>query len=169
MNKPTPVPGLVINYSYLWRDEKHQGLEEGKKIRPCLIATVYNDKQNRQRVGVMPITHATPNSPDHAVEVPLRVTQHLGLDDDKQWIVTLEYNDFLWPGGDMYPVGNGNNKGLFHYGEVPAQLFKMARDQLLKTAREGPGVTPVNRDFDPRAEQKESIKQRGRSPEPNDE
>jgi hypothetical protein len=34
---PTPTPGLVIRYSYLWRNEAAAGREEGVKDRPCAI------------------------------------------------------------------------------------------------------------------------------------
>lgn len=29
--------GLVISYSYLWKEEEKQGLVEGRKDRPCAI------------------------------------------------------------------------------------------------------------------------------------
>jgi hypothetical protein len=34
---PTPEPGLVIPYAYLWRHEYNRGLEEGRKTRPSVI------------------------------------------------------------------------------------------------------------------------------------
>jgi len=34
---PTPRPGLVIRYSYLWAREHDQGREEGVKDRPCAV------------------------------------------------------------------------------------------------------------------------------------
>jgi hypothetical protein len=37
MNLPTPRPGLVIRYSFLWNTEKAQGAAEGSKDRPCVI------------------------------------------------------------------------------------------------------------------------------------
>ena len=37
MPVPTPHPGLVISYSYLWVGEHSHGAEEGRKDRPCAI------------------------------------------------------------------------------------------------------------------------------------
>ena len=37
MSLPTPRPGLVIRYAYLWADEHRRGAEEGLKDRPCAI------------------------------------------------------------------------------------------------------------------------------------
>jgi hypothetical protein len=34
---PEPVPGLVIGYAYLWRDEAPRGQDKGLKDRPCVI------------------------------------------------------------------------------------------------------------------------------------
>jgi hypothetical protein len=38
------------------------------------------------------------------VEVPLRVARHLGLDEERSWIVTTELNVFVWPGPDLRPI-----------------------------------------------------------------
>jgi hypothetical protein len=37
MALPEPECGLVISYSYLWRHEALQGVEEGRKNRPCVV------------------------------------------------------------------------------------------------------------------------------------
>jgi hypothetical protein len=50
---------------------------------------------------VLPITHSAPVDPASAVEIPLPVKQHLGLDDDRSWIVIAEGNEFLLPGYDL--------------------------------------------------------------------
>jgi hypothetical protein len=34
---PTPEPGLVISYAYLWHHEHGAGREEGRKDRPSVI------------------------------------------------------------------------------------------------------------------------------------
>jgi len=34
---PTPEPGLVISYAYLWHREHRVGREEGHKDRPSVI------------------------------------------------------------------------------------------------------------------------------------
>ena len=35
---PTPEPGLVISYAYVWGHEAKAGQEERLKDRPCVIA-----------------------------------------------------------------------------------------------------------------------------------
>jgi hypothetical protein len=49
---------------------------------------------------VLPITHSAPADPASAVQIPLPVKRHLGLDDDRSWIVVDEGNEFVWPGYD---------------------------------------------------------------------
>ena len=52
---PEPTHGLVIRYSYLWRDEHLKGQEEGVKDRPCAIILVVTNEENAdQTVTVIP-------------------------------------------------------------------------------------------------------------------
>jgi len=45
MALPTPAPGLVISYAYLWRDQDAAGATEGRKNRPCaIIVTTVDDE-----------------------------------------------------------------------------------------------------------------------------
>jgi hypothetical protein len=52
---PTPVPGLVVRYSYLWASEHARGREEGAKDRPCAVVLVVIDDAGEPAV-VLPIT-----------------------------------------------------------------------------------------------------------------
>ena len=71
MALPTPVPGLVIRYSYLWDREYRQGRDEGQKNRPCTIVTVVRaDPNGEVRVLVLPVTHSRPADIDLAVKIP---------------------------------------------------------------------------------------------------
>jgi hypothetical protein len=45
-------------------------------------------------VTVLPITHRAPHDPASAIEIPLPIKRHLGLDDDLSWIVVDEGNEF---------------------------------------------------------------------------
>jgi hypothetical protein len=57
---PSPEPGLVLNYAYLWHDEFRSGRDEGRKNRPTeivLFATQADDQATI--ITVLPITHAT--------------------------------------------------------------------------------------------------------------
>src|SRR5271166_6454366 len=91
---PNPEPGLVISYAYLWRHEHHAGREEGQKDRPSVIVL--------------------------AVEIPLPVKRHLGLDDDRSWIIVDEGNEFLWPGYDLRKLPHSDR---YDYGFVPPRFF----------------------------------------------
>ena len=59
MSLPTPRPGLVIGYSYLWAREHGQGAEEGNKDRPCAIVAARQVVEGREVVTVLPITQTT--------------------------------------------------------------------------------------------------------------
>ncbi len=74
---------------------------------------------------VLPITHSAPTTPGAAVEIPLSVKRHLGLDHQRSWVVVSEGNEFLWPGYDLRKVPQ---KDRFDYGLLPPGLF----DQILK-------------------------------------
>ncbi len=131
MSLPTPKPGLVIGYSYLWAREYGQGAEEGTKNRPCAIVAAKQVIAGREVVTVVPITHTPPHDPADAVEIPAALKAHLGLDDLPSWIVTTETNDFLWPGPDLRPVLN-RTPTRFDYGTLPPRFFAHIRDRILQ-------------------------------------
>ena len=144
MALPTPEPGLVIPYAYLWRHEHRKGQEEGRKVRPAVIVlAVQSPKGGAPRVTVAPITHTPPAQDGEAIELPLRVKQALGLDDDRSWIVLDEVNQFAWPGYDLRPVPGSTNR--FAYGFIPPKLYDtvIARILALAAARR---VTEIPRD-----------------------
>jgi hypothetical protein len=95
---PEPHPGLVIRYSYLWKREQDEGLEDGSKDRPCAIVLSVLDEDEEREVLVLPITHTAPGNPDDAIEIPAPTKNRLGLDAGRSWIVITEANEFVWPG-----------------------------------------------------------------------
>lgn len=127
---PNPVPGLVIRYAYLWRDEHERGLEEGAKDRPCAVLLAIADEAGEKKVVVLPITHTSPRDPALVVEIPAATKRRLGLDDERSWIVLAEANRFTWPGPDLRPITSGHRKTIA-YGELPADLFKRVREKWL--------------------------------------
>ena len=135
MSLPRPRPGLVIGYSYLWSDEFGAGKEEGNKNRPCAIVAARQVISGREIVTVLPITHSPPEMPGDSVEIPAALKRHLGLDDQRSWIVVIETNDFLWPGPDLRRVP-GSSPPRFDYGMLPPQFFAHVRDQVLQASRE---------------------------------
>jgi len=50
----------------------------------------------------------------------LPVTQHLGLDDARSWIVVTEGNEFLWPGYDLCNLPHSER---YDYGFLPPRFF----------------------------------------------
>lgn len=123
MALPTPVPGLVIRYAYLWREEQRRGHEEGRKDRPCAVILVTTDAQDGKVVTVLPITHTPPADAALAVEIPHATKRRLGLDDERSWIVLTEANRFVWPGPDLRPTIAGDASTVA-YGLLPRALFK---------------------------------------------
>lgn len=133
MSLPTPEAGLVIPYAYLWRHKHRKGQEEGRKVRPSVIMlAVQSPKDGAPRVTVAPITH-TPTAKDgEAIELPPRVKQALGLDDDRSWIMLDEVNQFAWPGYDIRPVPG--SKDRFAYGFIPPKLYDTVIGRILELA-----------------------------------
>ena len=134
MSLPTPTPGLVISYSYLWAQEHLAGAEEGRKDRPCAIVAARQVIEGREVVTVVPVTHTPPADPADAVAIPPALKAHLGLDEAPSWIVVTETNDFLWPGPDLRPIP-GSQAARFDYGMLPPRFFAHIRQCILEAHR----------------------------------
>jgi mRNA-degrading endonuclease toxin of MazEF toxin-antitoxin module len=130
---PQPFPGLVIHYSYLWHDEHRRGLEEGVKDRPCVIVSASPAPATDILVNLVPITHRAPGDAADAVELSLPIKRHLGMDDDRSWIMVTEVNRFRWPGPDLRPIP-GKATGNFTYGVVPPKLLAKIKAGILDAA-----------------------------------
>lgn len=125
MGIPTPEPGLVLNYAYLWHDEHRAGLEEGRKNRPSVIVlSVTRESDDATIVTVLPITHSAPVDARAAIEIPPLVKKHLGLDDARSWIVIAEGNEFVWPGYDLRKAPGTDS---YEFGFLPPCLFNQVR------------------------------------------
>jgi len=126
---PTPEPGLVLNFSYLWHYEHQARQEEGRKDRPSVILLcVQREGDDATLVTVLPITHRAPADPAGAVELPLSVKRHLGLDDDRSWVMVNEGNEFIWPGYDLRKI-QGTDR--YEFGFLPPRLFNRIRRAFL--------------------------------------
>lgn len=136
---PEPKNGLVISYSYLWRHEQEAGREEGVKNRPCAIVLVVKSHEDTRKVTVAPITHTLPHNPDVAIEIPLKVKQYLGLDNERSWIILDDFNEFVWPGFDLHPLPG--KPGCYEYGLLPPVLFRRIINKVFSLKREGRGYT----------------------------
>ncbi len=127
---PEPKPGLVIRFTYLWRDERDRGRDEGAKDRPAAVVMTYDEADGRKRVAVVPVTHSKPDARSGAIPIPAATARRLGLDDVPQWIVTREVNLFTWPGVDIRAVP-GKTPATIAYGFLPYALTQ----QVLEAVR----------------------------------
>ena len=121
MSIPTPEPGLIISYAYVWDHEAQAGQEEGLKDRPCVIAlAVERQSDGETLVTVLPVTHTPPQVAAAAVEIPHAVKRHLGLDDQRSWVIVSEGDQFVWPG---YDLRKRRDSDRFEFGFLPPRLF----------------------------------------------
>ena len=130
MSLPTPEPGLVIRYSYLWEREHREGREDGTKDRPCAIILAARDQAGETQVVVVPVTHSPPQDAGLALELPRAVKQHLGLDAERSWVVLTESNLFDWPGPDLRRVGDRDDSSAA-YGFLPPRYFVELRRRFM--------------------------------------
>jgi hypothetical protein len=134
MSLPIPEPGLVISYAYLWRQESEKGRPEGTKNRPCAIVLVLQKATGGEKiVTVAPITHSPPTDPTIALELPLKVKKHLGLDAGRSWVVLDEFNEFVWPGFDLRPIRG--KPGRYDFGLLPPAFFEQIIRRVLELRR----------------------------------
>lgn len=132
---PTPEAGLVISYAYLWHREHQAGQEEGRKDRPSVIVLAIERADDAMTaVTVLPITHDAPADPASAVEIPLPVKRHLGLDDARSWIIIAEGNEFLWSGYDLRKIPHTDR---YDYGFLPPRFFNQVLEAFVSWHRAG--------------------------------
>lgn len=132
MALPEPKPGLVIRYDYLWTEEAAAGREHGKNRPACLVAA--SDTTFRPRfVVILPITHSAPTDATVGVEIPPKVRQAIGLDDEPCWVIVSEHNVDTWPNAGLQPLPG--QPGIFAYGFIPPRLFARIKAAFLDLAR----------------------------------
>jgi PemK-like, MazF-like toxin of type II toxin-antitoxin system len=134
---PTPEPGLVISYAYVWDYEAQRGQEEGRKDRPCVITLrIERQADGETVVTVLPVTHRPPENAASAVEIPPAIKRHLGLDPERSWIVVSEGDQFVWPGYDLRKVRDTDR---FEYGFLPPRFFDQVLTAFLAWHKSGKG------------------------------
>jgi hypothetical protein len=132
---PAPEPGLVLNFAYLWHHEHNAGQQEGRKDRPSVIVlSILREDDGATLVTVLPITHRQPLDPAAAVELPPAVKRHLGLDDDRSWVVVDEGNELVWPGYDLRKISRTDR---YDFGFLPPRLFDQIRNAFVRYHRSG--------------------------------
>ena len=128
MIKPPAQVGLVIRYNFIWSHEHDRGRDAGAKERPCVIVTAVRADGGETHVLVAPITHAAPRDGDVAIEIPAPVSRHLGLDDDRSFIVADEANTVSCDDPGIIPAVPGER---WAYGRLPQGLYLVVRDVML--------------------------------------
>ncbi len=132
MALPDPQPGLVIRYDYLWSRQAEAGQDQGKDRPTCLIAAA--DSLTRPRyVVLLPITHTPPSGDTVGIEIPPRVKQAIGLDDEPSWVIVSEHNIDEWPNGGLSPLPGRPDQ--FSYGFIPPGLFAKIKTAFLELAK----------------------------------
>ncbi len=86
-----------------------------------IVLAVERPANDTTIVLVLPITHVAPADSAAAIEIPAVVKSHLGLDDERSWIVVAEGNEFDWPGYDLRKIGRSDR---YDYGFLPPRFFK---------------------------------------------
>ena len=129
MSFPTPRPGLVIRYGFLWSHEQASGADEASKDRPCaiVVATATTSTGDVQ-VIVAPITHSPPDDPEDSIEIPRDACVALKLDTGRHWLRLDELNRFVWPGFDLRQIPG---REAYAYGMLPAGLYDRLRRGIL--------------------------------------
>lgn len=139
MAMPEPENGLVISYSYLWRNEYEASKIEGIKNRPCAIILVIKNQEGSKKVTVAPITHTPPADPNLAIEIPAKIKMHLGLDSEQSWIILDDFNEFIWPGYDLRTITG--KAGSYAYGLLPPAFYKQIVSKILELRHKAKSVT----------------------------
>jgi len=91
----------------------------------------------------VPITHSSHPDPQVAIEIPRRVAQHLGLDEDTSWVVLEDVNVFTWPGYDLRQIQG--QSGRYDYGFLPPRFFETLVKRFAEL-REAGRIAATSRD-----------------------
>jgi hypothetical protein len=128
---PDPRPGLVIRYDYLWSRESSAGRDSSKDRPTCIVAAT--DSLTKPRyVVLLAITHTPPTDDTVGIEIPAKVKQAIGLDDEPSWVIVSEHNIDEWPNGGLSPIPG--KPGVYDYGFIPPGLFAIIKTEFLKLA-----------------------------------
>jgi len=120
-----PQPGEVIRYVYLWRWEKEGGLEDGRKIRPCLVVATY-ETRGFLRVITAPFT-TRDYTPENSILLPMPVIERLGLD-HRARIIWNDLNEFTWVGPDVRTGADGSPL----IGYLPEKLWRQVINKIVE-------------------------------------
>jgi hypothetical protein len=98
------------------------------------VLAVQSEDDGKTVVTVLPVTHSAPRNPAVAVEIPPAVKRHLGLDEERSWIVVDEGNEFLWPGYDLRKIAGTDR---LDFGFLPPRFFDQVLQAFIACSRGG--------------------------------
>jgi len=101
-----------------------------------VVVVAIEKRPHGTQLIVVPVTTRPPRPGDMAIEMPERVRRHLGVGEDRSWIIADEYNVFTWPGPDIRPIRRGDEISP-RYGAIPGKLFEQVRSLMARVARAG--------------------------------
>jgi len=128
MTLPTPRPGLVVGYDFLFREQADAGMENAGKPHPAAIILVVNEDV-QTRVSLLAISHSPPRSGEEPYRLKLTSAEcrQMGLDSGDHWVNLQDINAFDWPGYDLVRSAPG---GSYIYGTMRKATFVRIVDAL---------------------------------------
>lgn len=135
MKKPEPEVGLVIRYDFPCSHERARGYAAGVKDRPSVVVTaVIRGDAGQTKVLLAPITHRAPEKSVAAIDIPLKVARHLGLDSERGYIIAGEPNTVSWDDPGIIPAVPGRR---WAYGRLPKALYAAVRSAMAERLKAG--------------------------------
>lgn len=126
-----PRKGEIIQHRFIWEREARAGLEEGKKLRRCIVVGIQPLSKNEYLINLIPITH-TPQRQDPArIRVSREDAQAMKLDERQSWVVTDEMNTVRWP-----PAGEARKEHHSYGVFVPEGMRESVRAQIRENSSE---------------------------------
>lgn len=131
--------GCIIRHVYLWWSEARKSREEGSKDRPCVIVHLRVNEHQELETWICPVTHAPPELPERAMEIPAATKKHLRLDDLALCANVLQQ---AHRGGGSGCGGVDEGRRLVS-GHDPARSGRVPREvEIHRVARPHPQYSP---------------------------
>ncbi|MDP1641390.1 MAG: hypothetical protein Q8L59_04345 [Phenylobacterium sp.] len=93
-----------------------------------IVTAIVRKADGVTEVLLAPITHSPPEDGTAALEVPTKVGKHLGLDEERSYIIADETNSVAWDDAGIVPAEPGKR---WVYGRVPQALSDQLRASMI--------------------------------------
>lgn len=108
-----------------------------------VVTAVTRQESEVVEVLVAPITHSPPQEGPVAIEIPHKVGKHLGLDDERSYIIASEANSLSWDDAGIVPAYPGKQ---WAYGRIPKGLYDRLRGAMLDLLNKRKLKTSIRKD-----------------------